>query len=313
MKKLLMAAILVVAIACGILVFQSGNAYLSHPVRQFLNFPGPQRQLAFVDLDGKVKPIRNVPASIFGPRISPDGKQVAYRDGDAVWIVDLTRDAVPRRLTTEPGEGPIWSPDGQRIAFISIFNNREALFWRKSDGTGSAEMLVDRARAPEHWSAVNQEFSFITLVGPSGDGGDYDIWTYSPQTKKAAPLIELPPSAQSGSRFSPDGKWIAYESNETGKAEIYVEPLPRTGQRFRITKNGGSRPLWALDGSKLYFDNNSGNPTRMFSVNIRWQPSFSSSDPEPMPITGFIQPSGTYRRQFDITPDGRQFLMVFPL
>jgi len=313
MKKLLMAAILVVAIACGILVFQSGNAYLSHPVRQFLNFPGPQRQLAFVDFDGKVKPIRNVPASIFGPRISPDGKQVAYRDGDAVWIVDLTRDAVPRRLTTEPGEGPIWSPDGQRIAFISIFNNREALFWRKSDGTGSAEMLVDRARAPEHWSAVNQEFSFITLVGPSGDGGDYDIWTYSPQTKKAAPLIVLPPSAQSGSRFSPDGKWIAYESNETGRAEVWVEPLPRTGQRYRITKNGGSRPLWSSDSSKLYFDNNSGNPTRMFSVNIRWQPAFTSSDPEPMPVTGFIQPSGTYRRQFDITPDGHQFLMVFPL
>jgi len=256
MKRLLIAAIPIVAIACGILIFQSGNTFLSLPVRQLLNRSLPQRQLAFVDFDGKMKPIRNVPASIFGPRISPDGKQVAYRDGGAVWIVDLTRDAVPRRLTTEPGEGPIWSPDGLRIAYISIFNGQEALFWRKADGSGAAEMLVDRARAPEHWSAVNQVFSFITLVGPSGDGGDYDIWTYSPQTKKATPLIVLPPSAQSGSRFSPDGKWIAYESNESGRAEIYVEPLPRTGQRFRITKNGGSRPLWSLDSSKLYFDNN---------------------------------------------------------
>jgi Tol biopolymer transport system component len=184
MKKLLTAAILVVVIACGILIFQPGNTYLSVSFRQLRNLSVPQRQLAFVDFDGTVKPIRNVPASIFGPRISPNGKQVAYRDGGAVWIVDLTRDAVPRRLTTEPGEGPIWSPDGERIAFISIFENREALFWRKSDGTGTAEMLVDRARAPEHWSAVNQEFSFITLVGPSGDGGDYDIWTYSRKQRK---------------------------------------------------------------------------------------------------------------------------------
>jgi dipeptidyl aminopeptidase/acylaminoacyl peptidase len=289
----------------------SGNGSLVY-IPAVVAATSTQRQLAFVDFDGNVKPIRGVPASTFGPRISPNGKQVAYRDGDAVWIVDLTSDAIPRRLTTEPGEGPIWSPDGERIAFISIYKGLEALFWRRSDGTGSAELLADRARAPESWSAVNQEFTFITLVGPSGDAGDYDIWTYSTLTKKATPLIVIPPSAQSGSRFSPDGKWLAYESNETRRAEIYVEPLPRTGQRFQITKNGGSRPLWSPDSSKLYFDNNAGNPTRMSSVNVRWQPSFTWTDPEPMPITGFVQPSGTYRRQFDITPDGKQFLMMFP-
>jgi eukaryotic-like serine/threonine-protein kinase len=250
----------------------------------------PQRDLSLVDLSGKVTRMRNVPPGAFGPRISPDGKQVAYRDNGAAWIADLSSEAPPRRLTTpEQGEAPIWSPDGQRIAFISISNNQEALFWRRADGTGTAELLADRARAPESWAPDNQSFTYITLVGPAGDAGDYDIWSYSIRDKKASPLIVVPNSAQSGSRLSPDEKWIAYESNETGRAEVWVEPLPRSGQRFQVTTTGGARPVWAPDMSKLYFDNNSGNAVRIISVNIRTQPAFSFSDPQTLPMTGFVR------------------------
>ena len=269
-----------------------------------------QRQLAFMDLSGKVTPLRHVSPGTFGPRISPDGKQVAFRDNGAAWIADLNSEAAPRRLTPEHrGEAPIWSPDSQRIAYISDFNGQEALYWRRADGTGTGELLSDRARAPESWAADNQSFTYITLVGQAGDGGDYDIWSYSIKDKKASPLIVIPKSAQSGSRLSPDLKWIAYESNESGRAEVYVEPLPRTGQRFQITKNGGARPVWAPDMSKLYFDNNS-NPTQLLSVNLRTQPAFTFTNPEVTAVTGFIQPTGTYRRQFDITPDGKQFLVM---
>jgi Tol biopolymer transport system component len=273
--------------------------------------PVQGRQFGFADMDGKVTMLRSTSGSIFGPRISPDGKHVTYRDNGAVWIADLMSEAPPRRLTTEPGEAPIWSPDGERIAFISIFNGMEALFWRRADGTGSAELLVERARAPESWAKDNRSFTFITLVGPSGDGGDYDIASYSIRDKQATPLIAIPKSAQSGSRLSPDGRWIAYESNESGRAEVFAEPLPGTGQRYQVSKTGGARPIWANDMSKIYFDNNSAD-MRMVSVDVRTQPAFTLGEPVTLPTKGFIQPTGTIRRQYDITPDGTQFLMMFP-
>jgi serine/threonine-protein kinase len=121
----------------------------------------------------------------------------------------------------------------------------------------------------------------------------------------------IPKSAQSGSRLSPDGRWIAYESNESGRAEVYVEPLPRTGQRFQISKTGGARPLWAPDMSKLYFDNNAGAATRIISVGVQMKPTFTWTEAVTLPIKDFLQPQGTYRRQYDLTPDGKQFLIVF--
>ena len=153
---------------------------------------------------------------------------------------------------------------------------------------------------------MNQILSYITL-NTNGGNADYDVWTYSFRDKKAAPLIQVKNSAQHSSRFSPDGKWIAYVSDETGRLELYVQPFPLTGARFQITKNGGGHPLWSPDGKELYFDNSA----RIFKVAIRTQPSFSAGEPVLTPINGFVQGAGNYRRQYDITPNGKQFVMLF--
>jgi Tol biopolymer transport system component len=193
----------------------------------------------------------------------------------------------------------MWSADGRQILFTRDEPNQQALFIGKADGTGTAERLAT-ARAPESWSVKDQMFSFITL------SDYYSIWTYSLKDKKAAPLIDTHGVTQHSSRFSPDGKWIAYTSIETGRFEVFVQPFPRTGAKFQITKQGGGHALWSNDGKELFFDND----RQLFAVSVQTKGTFSSGAPVALPIRGFIQ--GNARRQFDLMPDGKQFLMMFP-
>jgi eukaryotic-like serine/threonine-protein kinase len=265
----------------------------------------PAVRLAFVDREGHQALAGMVPASTFAPRISPDGREVVFdtsQDG-ILWIAKLPDLSAKRQLTTEGrNRGPLWSGDGKRILYITDYEREEVLFWRNADGTGTAELLT-QARAPESWSSRLQVLSFIRLK--PAPAGDYDVWTYSLSGKQATPLIAIPGSPQHSSSFSPDGRWIAYVSAETGRLEVYVQAFPGPGAKIQITKEGGGHPLWSPDQRELFFDNNA----RMFVVPIRTQPNFTAGEPMALPITGFIQ--GPLRRQYDLTPDGKQFLMLF--
>jgi Tol biopolymer transport system component len=223
-------------------------------------------------------------------------------DDGSLWLAKLSDIAGRRRMTTDKGNrGPMWSGDGLRILYITDHEGEEALFWRSADGAGTPELLTKPARAPESWSP-QQRFSFITLR----TGGDYDVWTYSLTDKRATPFAATPGSPQHSSRFSPDGRWIAYVSAETGRLEVYVQAFPGPGPKLQITKMGGGHPLWAPDQRELFFDNNG----QMFAVAIRTEPTLTAAEPVALPIKGFIQ--GPLRRQYDLTPDGEQFLMLYP-
>jgi eukaryotic-like serine/threonine-protein kinase len=106
---------------------------------------------------------------------------------------------------------------------------------------------------------------------------------------------------------SPDGRWFAYASNETGRYEVWLEPLPQTGERHRVTRNGGSRPLWSADGAALFFDRD----PRLFTVDVTVEEQVSIGEEAPLPIAGFEQ--GELRRQYDLMPDGSRFLLLFAL
>ena len=271
-------------------------------VAAFVQRPSDQLQLTLVDLNGTRHELGLLPWSTFAPRISPDGRQLTYdtQEDLAVWIADFPSLKSTRRL---PGlaQYPMWSADGQHIFFIGIHNGEQALYWRRPDGTGEADLLADPARAPEHWLTKTENITFITLRG-----ADYDIWRYSLQDKKATPLVQIAGSSQHSSRVSPDERWLAYVSDETGRFEVYVQPIPQTGAKFQITRDGGEHPVWSPDGHELYF--NRGD--RLFEVAVKTDPAVVASTPVALPIAGFVQGSG--RRQFDITSDGKQFLMLFP-
>jgi serine/threonine-protein kinase len=261
-------------------------------------------QLTLVDRAGARTPVGPVPGRTFAPRISPDGSEVVFdtQDDGALWIAKLSNVAARRKLSTGgSNRGPIWSADGNRILYITDYQNEEALYWRAADGTGTPEQLARPVRAPESLSPMGKELSFITLMPV----GDYDVFTYSFSTKQKTPFIVVPGSPQHSSHFSPDGKWIAYVSAQTGRLEVWVRPFPSGTPAVQVTTSGGEHPQWSPDQKELFFD--SGN--RVYAIAISTEPAFTAAVPMALPITGFIQ--GPLRRQYDLMPDGKHFLMMF--
>jgi Tol biopolymer transport system component len=277
-------------------------------------------ELALVDLEGKKEVLGTLPTSIFAPRLSPDGKRVAFELADAppasgqpsfrVYVAELTK-LEQRRGLPLIGKGrnyaPIFTPDGERLVFLvsgmESAESPDSLWWRRADGSGEAEHLV-AGRAPEGWTANGQQLAFITRT----ENADYGVSLLDMGSKKITTLVDQKDSEQHSSRISPDGRWIAYSSNETGRQEIWVEPLQRTGQRHRMTQNGGRHPLWSPDGKAIFFDQD-GQMFRM-EINLAANPP-KAGEPKGLPIKGFQQ--GDLRRQFDLMPDGKRFVMMFPV
>jgi len=267
--------------------------------------------LTLFDLDGTSKVIGRLPQAVYAPRVSPDGKRVAFEtrdvtgpDGPRLWVAELANLAGRRPLAVAPGPmnwAPMWTPDGERLVFIVSGDRPDAIYWRRSDGTGDAEHLID-TRAGEGWIANGSQLRFLTLTG----NRDYGISVLDMASRKVTPVIDLPGSAQHSSNMSPDGKWMAYASNETGRYEVWIEPFPRTGTRYQMTREGGSHPLWLPDGRAIYFDRDH----QMFRLAVNTNDMTTNNAPTPLPIKGFAQ--AEYRRQFDLMADGRRFLVLFP-
>ena len=258
-----------------------------------------QAQLAWADRAGSIERIGPLPRGTFAPRLSPDGRQIAFDTGDGtIWIADLAESESPRRFGA--GRYPMWSADGRRLLFAGQDGMR--LFWQSVDGSGMPELIAEDARAPEHWSASMQLVTYITLKG----NGDYDVWAFAPADRKPRPLVEVPTSAQMSSRISPEGGWVAYEANDTGAFEVYIEPLPRTGTRTRVTTGGGQRPVWSPNGREIFFD----RENTLYAVSVQMTPRVEIGTPAKLPISGFIQGFG--RRLWDVSPDGRRFLVMLP-
>jgi eukaryotic-like serine/threonine-protein kinase len=259
--------------------------------------PAPPK-LVRVDRAGTASVLGTLPLNAFAVRISPDGRRIVYDTGDnTIWIADLNSLGSPRRLAA--GRFPLWSADGARVLFI-VANSEgvQQLFWQAADGSDMPQLLVAAARAPESWFPDGDRFTYITLK----NSGDYDIWSFSLRDRAPKALVALEGTPQLSSRVSPDGRWIAYQQTESDGDQIYVEPLPANGERTKIT--AGQRPVWTPDGRELYFDLDGA----LHVVSIQTSPRVIAGVPRRLPIAGFIQGFG--RRTYDLTPDGRYFLVL---
>src|SRR5688572_11879855 len=170
--------------------------------------------LTLVDMDGAQKVLTRLPPSVYAPRVSPDGRQVAFEtrdpkgpDGARLWVADLANVGNRRSLpaTSAPANwAPMWTPDGQRLAFLVSGDRPDSIYWRRVDGVGEAEHLID-ARAAEGWNDDGATLRFLTLTAA---GSDYGIAFMDVKTRKVTPVVDLPGTAQHSSAVSPDGKWM---------------------------------------------------------------------------------------------------------
>ena len=270
-----------------------------------------QQIVALADRSGKVRPLELPPQSFVHPRISPDGKYLAVatdETGEAtIWIYDLHGGSSLRRLTIgNRNMFPIWTPDSRYVTFQSDREGDRGIFKQAADGSGSAQRLTKAEQGsqhePESWNPDGK-----TLTLDHSQAGQH-VWALSEGDPKPKPLIEVGTSIQKHSAFSPDGHWLAYMSQETGTTQVFVQPFPLTGAKYQISIGGGRAPLWSPDGKQLFYHDTRNN--RLVAVDVRTQPSFSFGKPVTFPIEGTIHPQA--QRNYDITPDGKQFVVILP-
>ena len=273
-------------------------------------------RLSWVDLQGEEESLDVPPGDYATPQVSPDGTRVAMQVAEGtnadIWVADVARGTVSR-ITTDPGldQFPIWTPDGQRVVFTSSRDGARALFSKAADGTGEVELLRTfeggGALVSEDWSPDGKTLVFA-LIQPTTSG---NIGLLSMEGDDAwEPLIDTA-AGEAGAALSPDGQWMAYFSNETGRFEVYVQRFPALGERQQISTNGSLDPTWSPEGRALYYLDTGGgsDPRQMVRVSIDAGPPLSVGSPEVLFAYDHFHP-GSGSRIYDIAPDGQRFLLL---
>lgn len=278
----------------------------------------PTRRLVWVDRQGREEPVKGAPARAYTyPRLSPDGARLALdiRDQENdIWVWDFAHESL-RRMTFDPGpdESPVWMRDGGRIVFgfqvaANASGNRlPGLFWRPGDGTGAAERLgqEDRSLRSMLPSSVSPDGTRIVTWSVS-DSAAVDVMMLTLPDRRLQPLIQTPFVERNG-EISPDGHWLAYESNASGRLQIYVRPFPdvNAGQ-WQVSSDGGTQPLWARNGEELFYV----APDRtLSSVRVEHGATWASGTPKTLFERRYFLGSEASGRMYDVSADGR-FLMI---
>jgi Tol biopolymer transport system component len=265
-----------------------------------------ERRLVWVDRQGRFEPLAAPPRNYLPPRISPDGRQLAVtiaEDSTDVWVYDMIRHTLTRLTFEGINNLPLWTPDGKRVTFSSTRAGSTNLFWKPADGSGAAERLTtsEYTQIPQSWSPDGQVLGFHELHPIT----NWDIWVLPLEgERKPRPFLQTP-FYESSPKFSPNGRWLAYSSNESGRFEVYVQAFPGPGGKWQISIEGGVEPVWARNGEELFYRNGD----RMMAVDITADPTFSAGTPSLL-FEGPYQLSGGTRPNYDVTPDGQHFLMV---
>lgn len=211
--------------------------------------------LQLLDISGKAQPLLGTPGDYFCPTLSPEGSRLALISGGDIWVYDLKRETMSRLTAGRGYTGLVWTPNGQYI----IFRGATGLFWLRADGSGQPQVLIQNENVGNQLSftADGKRLAFV-LNNPKTAAS---LWTVPIQSEAGGPRAGKPEVFlqesfdDRGPAFSPDGRWLAYFSAESGRFEVYVRAFPGRGAKQQISTDGGASPMWSRDGSELFFRN----------------------------------------------------------
>jgi Tol biopolymer transport system component len=199
---------------------------------------------------------------------------------------------------------PVWTPDGTRITFTSYNNGSSHLLSKPADGSGAEQVGAEEVATltPQSWSPDGQ---VLTLSGLQPSTRSWDIWMLSGDGKPS-PFLQTRFTESSGT-LSPDGRWLAYVSNESGGYQVYVQPFPSPGRKWQVSTDGGTQPVWARNRRELFYRNG----RKMMAVDITTGPAFAEGNPKVLFEADYELGATVFAGQYyDVTPDGQHFIMV---
>jgi serine/threonine-protein kinase len=293
----------------GTLVYVAGT--MSAPLRG--------RALVWVDRNGKEEEIPAPRNDYMYPKISPDGTRVALtmasdKNWD-IWVWDFIRKTLTRlTFDMQYDVSPIWTQDGKKIVFCTTRDGLLNLYWKPADGTGKDEKLFsipDRGLIPYSMSSDGKTLLTSEVEGEPTMFAKWDIGMVSLEGNRARNLLLQEEYVETQPQISPDGKWLAYSSTESstgGVSQVYVRPFPEvdTG-KWQVSTGGGSCPRWSPDGNELFYLSRENS---MMAVPVETEPAFSLGTPKALFRSIYAGLSGTSGIPWDISPDGKRFLMM---
>jgi serine/threonine-protein kinase len=280
--------------------------------------PGPaeggKRLPVWVGRDGKVELFALPERPYLHPRISPDGNRLTIEiegPNHDCFIYELGRGVMTKVTFDGLSHWPLWTPDGSRLTFRSWRTGFFTLWWMPADRSAPEERLtmIGRMQSPASWSPGSRVVAF-TQVNP--DTGP-DVYVLDRTADREPRVFVRSKFAEGSPRFSPDGKWIAYTSNESGRNEINAQPYPGPGPKIQISNEGGTDAVWNPSGRELFYRNGD----KMMVVAVTTSPTLTASASKLLweghyshGTSSSCGPPGPTSSNYDVTPDGKRFLMI---
>ncbi len=275
---------------------------------------GARRTLMWVDRSGKAEALPLPPAAYLYPRLSPDGRYLAVEiegPNHDFYVYDFARSVLTKMTTDGQSHDPVWMPDGKRLAFRSWVAGGMTMWMMPADRSASPVRL-DPAGTRQSPVSFSPDGRFLTFDQKDPQTRD-DAWVLPLEGNGQAQPVARSRFGEGSAKFSPDGRWIAYASDESGKSEVYVQPFPGPGPKVQISNAGGYDPVWRRSGGELYYRNGK----NMMVVSITTAPDVRVSAPRPLWEASYSDGSGSScgmpgvsSSNYDVTPDGQRFVMV---